>query len=302
MKQKTKNLLHRTYEDSVVASSNIIEIIENLHHSLTKVSNIPDEDQSLFDGFLKGVYTSKMIRHQTFEMTNLATDIATVMMHISIWLHSTQNINVDINITARRKALETELEKLLDKPVIHDRFGLRGIILNNTSPQESLDMLFQVADFTINILTRENRAVYNQFFSWVENNENIDDPTKVKIKFILNLPFRVDLIDDYIKNPKPNGYQSLHFNLSLEMFSHFLPGAEFEIQFRTYKMHQTASSGSASGYEENRRSSLKNIFTINDFSKVNVIGFTGYNSPDDDIDGIHFHKVFVNRRISSSLV
>ena len=83
-----------------------------------------------------------------------------------------------------------------------------------------------------------------------------------------------------------------------------LPGAEFELQFRTNKMHQGAVNGSSkhSLYKERLDDSIKKVFKIDDFSKVNIVGFTSYNSIDDDIDGIHHAKSLFNRRISSTLV
>ena len=90
----------------------------------------------------------------------------------------------------------------------------------------------------------------------------------------------------------------------IEMYSSIRPGAEFELQFRTNRMHQEAVNGSSkhSVYKERLDDSIKKVFTIDDFSKVNIVGFTSYNSSDDDIDGIHHAKSLFNRRISSTLV
>lgn len=310
MKNETLETIHRTYVESVEKSNNIMDILNNFYDSLSSITDICTEDAITFDSFLKGVYSSKMIRQQTFKFTNLVTDIIFVIMYLIIWLNSTKGMQLDIDLTARRKGLESELSKILSKSdyddtaSIHDRFGLRGILLNTTSAKKAKEMLLALADCIIVILTNKNRTERNRFLNWIEKNNNIDTFTKERIKFTLKLPFKVYLFKNYIDNPKENGYQSLHFVLALEMFSPILPGAELEVQLRTYSMHQNSTSGSASHavYKKHRQENTANIFTIEDFSKVNVIGFTGYDSIDDDIDGVHFGKVFVNRRISSTLV
>lgn len=49
-----------------------------------------------------------------------------------------------------------------------------------------------------------------------------------------------DQFDDFIANPKPNGYQSLHTNVLCQGTTHL------EIQIRTYQMHRVAEFGVAS--------------------------------------------------------
>ena len=153
MTEATINLIHRCYNDAVKRSHNILEIVENLCDVLAQSTTIPDEDALQFDAFLKGVHTSKMIRRQTFKMTNLVCDIIFVMMYVVIWLNSTRKAHIDINLNARRKSLESELSKLLEKSYskdtasIHDRFGIRGILLNKISTGKSNETLFYVFDF-----------------------------------------------------------------------------------------------------------------------------------------------------------
>ena len=44
------------------------------------------------------------------------------------------------------------------------------------------------------------------------------------------------------------------------------------------------------------------MFTVENFEKVHITGFTGYGSKEEDINGIHFAKEFADRRISTTLV
>jgi ppGpp synthetase/RelA/SpoT-type nucleotidyltranferase len=306
MTQKTLNFLHVAYNEvaETPKTSNIIDILRELLDKLSDY-NVPDEDSEDFDILIRNIETSIRVRQITFPLTTMVSDIVFVMMYIAIWANKHHRLNIDINIMARRKALESELTKFLEKGEVHDRFGIRGIVLNNDSEDDSIETqkLRFFCQYVVNILTKSNRKDCREFSDWITKS-NLDDFTKQRISYILSIPFKVDRKKDYITDPKPNGYQSLHFVLMIEVYSSIRPGAEFELQFRTNRMHQEAVNGSSKHtlYKEQIDDSIKKVFTIDDFSKVNIVGFTSYNSSDDDIDGIHHAKSLFNRRISSTLV
>ena len=308
MEKKTRDLLHESYNSAVTKSTDILEIIENLYDSLSTISNssISDSDMSKFETFLRGLYASKMIRRQTYQMSNLVIDLVITIMHISIWLNSTQNIHMLADINGRRKALETEFEKLWEKKnsIIHDRFGIRTVVSNSDSEEENIALLFEISNYVIDILTQQNRKLRDEFLSWLFSTEGLDSLDIQKIEFVLNLPFRVDLDlhKDYVSNPKPSTYQSLHWVISLESFSEILPGAELELQFRTHDMHENTTVGPASKYSQERRIDTKGVFCVEDFSKVKIKGFYSYDSEETDTPAIHFARKIIYRTVSPTQV
>lgn len=304
MTQKTLDFLHQTY-NSVVEDSetfHVLDILQGLYTQILKYTPSSKESDE-YDVFTRNIESTIRIRQKTFQLTNMVSNLVFVMMYIVIWANESSNLDLDLNIIARRKALESELTKLLKKDSIRDRFGVRAVVLNKNSEEVCIDKLYSFFKILTGILAGNNRNFFNLFIQWINSNPKIDQHTKDRLLWIVNIPFKVDFVKDYIKNPKSNGYMSLQFTISIEMYSNVLPGAEFEIQLRTKKMDQVAEHGTAShtAYKETQKD-LSKVFYIDDFSKVNIVGFSSYNSVADDLDGIHFGKLIVNRRISKTLV
>ena len=109
MTQKTLDFLHTAYNDiaETPKTSNIIDILRELLDKLSDY-NVPDEDSNEFDVLIRNLETSIRIRQKTFQLTNMVSDIVFVMMYIVIWANKFHGLDIDINIMARRKALERE--------------------------------------------------------------------------------------------------------------------------------------------------------------------------------------------------
>lgn len=319
MTQQTLDLIHRAYQESISTSSNLMEIIQNLYNILDSYE-VSEEDSQAFDTFIDGLRGSIQFRKKTFQITNLTTYLNITMMYIVLWLNKTKNMHIDINWYARRKALESELTKLLDKSnsslsaSIRDRFGIRGIVLNDIDEEEVKNFIYTIFEAIVGIIAAKNRKARKEFYDWIDANPNIDLPDKILVKHVLEIPFSIDFIKDYIKTPKPNNYQSIQFTVSIPVYSSVLPGCQIEIQLRSLKMHEIAEKGSASHlkYKENggvseeevteQDKAIRKVFIVDDFSKLHIVGFTSYASREDDRDGIHFAKEFSDRRISTTLV
>ena len=323
MTQETLNLIHRSYQEALEKSTNIIQIIENLFDILV-VAEVPDEDSTAFDAFIDGLRNCLKIRKMTSDITDIVTYITITIMHIIKWLNIEKETNIDIILHGRRKSLESDLTKLLRKSnktlsaKIKDRFGLRGILLNE-SEEQSIDYIYLI-EYAINgILAAKNRKLRKDFIEWVQTSNHVNPVNKIVIGEVLKIPFDVDGRKDYIKDQKQNGYKSLHFILTIQPYTDIIPGSHLEIQLRSKHMDDVATHGSASHdlykkYLETEfdwdasdetiqeDNPLLNVFVVDDFSKVHIPGFRSYDCKQDDEDGIHFSKEFADRRISKTLV
>lgn len=322
MTQQTLDFIHQSYQEALAMSGNIIQIVENLYNILVE-AEVSKEDATAYDAFIDGLRNCLRTRKMTSDITDVVTYITITIMHIIKWLNLTKQIDIDINLHGRRKSLESDLTKLLRKSnqtlsaKIRDRFGLRGTLLNE--PEEvAIEYIYMIHDAIVGILAAKNRKMRKEFSDWIENGGYVNPVNKVVIKEVLSIPFDVDddSYKDYIKNQKPNGYQSLHFTLEIQAYSNVIPGSQLEIQLRTKKMDEQANTGSASHVkykkylEEDTDASedaiqddnpLLKVFVVDDFSKLHITGFTSYASKEDDTDGIHFSKEYANRRISYTL-
>lgn len=332
MTQETLDLIHNCYQIALQNSKNIIEIIENLYELLAD-AEVNSEDSKTFDIFIDGLRNCLRIRRMTSDITDIVTYITITIMHIIRWLNQTLDLDIDINLHGRRKSLESDLTKLLRKSTktlsakIRDRFGLRGIVVNE-SEEQAIKYIYLIYDSITGILAAKNRKTRKDFCDWVENSGYVNPVNKTVIQQVLNIPFDIDGFKDYIKGVKENGYQSLHFTLTIQPYSDVIPGSQLEIQLRTMKMDNEAKFGSASHQkyklylnedstaydeeepdtiEENVEDFIKDdnpllkVFVVDNFSELKITGFTSYESKEDDDDGIHFCKEFADRRISTKL-
>lgn len=323
MTQETLDLIHRSYQEALEKSQNIIQIIQNLFDILAE-AEVCEEDSRSFDAFIDGLRNCRKIRTMTSDITDIVTYITITIMHIIKWLNISKHLDIDIILHGRRKSLESDLTKLLRKSnqtlsaKIKDRFGLRGILLNEPEEQ-AIEHIYLIEDAITGILAAKNRKMRKEFIEWVTTSKYVNSINKLTINEVLKIPFDVDGRKDFIKNPKINGYQSLHFILMIEPYSHLLGGTHLEIQLRTKKMDDNAEHGTAS-YSEYKKylnddldldssddslqedNPLLNVFVVDDFSKVYIPGFSSYKHKQDDEDGIHYSKEFADRRISETLV
>lgn len=312
---KTLDLIHREYNVAVNTATSMQEIPEIMHRNLKdSKSLIPKEDYSVFFTFMDGLINCYRERCMTFEITDFVTELNSVVMYIIRWLNEEQQANIDINWYARRKALESDLTKILNKSLlddntsvyIRDRFGIRGILLNKETSTETIKKIDIIFNAIKDILVRESPAK-DEFTSWYLNNSSINRINRYKLDaFVQDIPFAITDIRDYVHKPKANGYQSFQFTLQTNAYSKILPGVKIEFQLRDLDMHNRAEGKvvaespemdqSHKSYKSEIDERISRVFKIDDFSKVNLAGFVNYDDKDADRDGLHHPKHFADRR------
>ena len=344
MKKETLEFIRNSFVTAMQMPCKDIPDIEQQLVELLEIAEIPDEDIPKMDFFLAGLRDSISTRAQTMDYTELCADIMHATVYIIIWINEfhpefldgkDMNEGLDVHLSSRRKALDSELPKRLEKadklvpPNIDDMFGIRYVISN---PQNSIFLSCVLAQKIFNILCNFSRKDRESFVEFIKNEFNI--ATQARILRVLEIPFqlkeirRSDSPEDFrpekfeeyhfelptdtdrkiLKNfgnymkfyfdPKKNGYQSIHFVLEIPSASKDMPGAKIEIQFRTENMDYYANNIIGKSHKD-KVELYKKFFRL---SKAEVVlnrirAFFGY-SVYNDLDGLHNPKQFYSRRIN----
>ena len=316
MTQETLDIIHNSYQTALEKSSDILEVVETLY-SILEATEVDSVDTNAFDAFVDGLRACFKTRRRTFEFTNLTVYLTQTIMYIIVWLNEVEHLGLDLNLYSRRKSLESNLTKILRKSSdpncsvnIRDVFGIRGIILNDCTHEEADNYIHLIFNAVSGILSAKSRKMRKEFIDWLCNNSHINSLDRNILNYILTVPFKTEFVKDFVREPKCNTYQSLHFTLSIPVYSSVLAGCQIEVQLRSAEMHEVAEHGEAA-HDEYKKYRLEGsaeedpvtkVFLAEDFSNINIIGFSNYDSPEKDIDGLHVPKVFGVRRVSPTLV
>lgn len=305
MTTSTLNNLHQMFNQSVKEASNIYTILSKFMEKVDKI-DVPDDDAHEIDVFIDSLRSSLQYRSLSFEITNFVTLVNMIMMYIVMYIQEREGLSLDVCFYGRRKALTSELTKLLAKSVnsdgnsvsIRDRFGLRGILMNSDIDRAEEDRLIHILyDYTSAILCRTNRKIWASFYKWIESNQRINFLDLAILRAFKEIPFGISHCKDYIRNPKDSGYESLQFTLEVPMYSKVLPGAQLEVQFRSLRMHRNAEDEDSAQSHKSHKDEvvpkeIQDVFIIDDPDDNNIVGL----SSDEDIDGIMTPKHLTQRR------
>lgn len=294
----------------------ILSIVEHLEAVLDrKKLDLDGDDRLVLNCFLPSLRQTIRHRKLTMGATSLVSTLTDFIRYICLWLNSEKGYNVDIKLISRRKALTSELKKILLKslehagdpdlmltpPVIRDRFGLR-IILADDNP----DLLLEVVRIIVAILTNPDSDSYLEFTCWLKSanckfgGESI--PKEMLLDF-LKYHFTLGNVKNYVLVPKSSTYQSWQGTLTVDATSPNLGGFMFELQARTAAMHKNAEYGPASHdkYKEEIELIVKDIFEIKEYSG-GIVFYEGPDYPDLDLDGLGICALILLRHISPHVV
>ena len=294
MTETTLAILHNAYEQSISRAESIVGVLRFLKESLDKEHGlVPSEDLPIFNSFLDGVDTCIHYRMNTSEITDMLTFVTTTMLYIVRWINTTRESPLDADIFSRRKSLESNLTKILSKSCIDpsisppqdDVFGMRVILLNELPPEDATKCLYELHHTFNDILGGKDPQKKKAFLQWCEESY-ILPPVKTIIQDVLSTPFQIESKTDYVANPKPNGYQSIHTIYRYGFFHPYeiLRGIPFELQLRTLAMDYNAEHGPAAhtNYKAELDKMISKVFKLDDYSKAKIPGLTN----ELDYDGV----------------
>lgn len=335
MTQELAEAIHLAYVLAThLVNINGVQVERHLREKTDEITTTCDQDQAILNCFKDKLDSCIKARESTFDVTELTEAIQRVCLYIVRWLNRERNMNIDVETTARRKSVESELAKALsladadDISPLMDLFGIR--IINHEGIHDLCILTVKI----INILCKPNHPDRKAFVTYAE--QNFNELQKAIIKYVLSLPFelipvtRKDNPEDFdpsqyteielptredlevlkpllgiVKNyllPKKNGYQSIHAILALSANSPELAGVKIEFQFRTWKMDNHAENNINASHDvhKDRVKQYRKIFTLSEEEqkKANVRFFNNYKNVHNDQDGIHHAKAFACRRMN----
>ena len=306
-------------ESSCRKQPDVLSIVEHLEMVLSSrkanLSDLDENDRQVFNCFLPSLRQTVRHRKLTMGYTSLVSDLTDFIRYICLWLNSEKGYNIDVKLVSRRKALTSELKKILIKalehaddpelmfipPIIRDRFGLR-IILAEDNPE----LLLVITKIIISILTNTDSEPYIEFTTWLHNVDCKFGGEQIPKKSLLNFldyHFNLGNVKNYVLTPKSSTYESWQGSLTVDATSPNLGGFIFEIQTRTAAMHKNAEHGPASHdeYKKEIELKVKGVFEVKDYSG-GIVFYEGPDYPDLDLDGFEVHAEILSRHISPHVV
>ncbi len=144
--------------------------------------------------FLQGVKSCIEARRITAYIADkYLKDLIHTGILIQQWQAEVKGIPSHVKMVLRRKSIESDLTKILDKalqnedPEVKDRFGFTMITYDNTN----LDQLYHFCETFTGIITGIFYNMQQEFLTWVITNKNISEREKKAVQMILKSELRL---------------------------------------------------------------------------------------------------------------
>lgn len=196
-----------------------------------------------YDFVLKHLNKMKIQLNSEFVVDGIKSRIEAAMQKAI----SEGSYNEKLNVSSRTKSIASlvgKIEKNKHLSMVYDYYAFRVISKNNKVLYHTLLELLPQKEKYSKIPKRLVYDILTYRMSKQTNDLTKDILTLGKNNKIFFNSDKIFNIKDYIKNPKDNGYQSLHTSIDLSSSSskNIIP---IEIQFRTAEMHDFAENGDA---------------------------------------------------------
>lgn len=144
--------------------------------------------------FLQGVKSCIEARRITAYIADkYLKDLIHTGILIQQWQAEVKGIPSHVKMVLRRKSIESDLTKILDKalqnedPEVKDRFGFTMITYDNTN----IDQLYHFCETFTGIVTGIFYNMQQEFLNWVDKNNNLSDREKKSVQMIIKSELRL---------------------------------------------------------------------------------------------------------------
>ena len=108
MTQELAEAFNRAYVQATqLVNINAVQVERHLREKTDEITTTCDQDQAILNCFKDKLDSCIKAREFTFAVTELTEDTLRVCLYIVRWLNRERNMNIDVEATARRKAVES---------------------------------------------------------------------------------------------------------------------------------------------------------------------------------------------------
>lgn len=311
-RNETLKKIHLIFLDSIYSANTDMEFLKIFLDSLKKES-VPEGESRFWGLFVDGVRHCYRLHLNKQSFRRQAQNMALTIQKIVDWINDglPDDKKLHFQIIVRQKSIFMHLMKVLKKALkcdheermesaciedasacINDFLGILGVLLDgyDTGMFEYHPQLDIIYKSVRDIISGQNETAKKEFLDWFDSSEN-DASVKAIIHIVLDTPFKVIRLKNYVKRPRKSGYRSFQWTFTQTSYSKDRPASKVEVQIRDLYMNQHAVTTHRQYKDLDKpefsglnKELMASVFHIDDFSKVHIVGFTKYDADDRPIN------------------